>query len=265
MSNAEKLTELKETAVTCWAMLEYIHDRANVITESTDAMAIETSNWIDDIGDTTVHELLDMVKMETARGWLDNLSMMAQDAGAPRDEANIRAAEFMNRTFGTVTPIREDGPQYPEMDFDVDTLFPEIFDVDKLYPLVDKIEINRMYGQPTNQPEVIKVIDINTPSLGGWYYNMDMLHTIKENFDNDIGPYYVDSKPDETLCSLGDVSYVITEMLVTASSLLITVERIRIDAPDITDVIFTPAGSGTVLSDGTITDYVFHKFSYIKK
>jgi hypothetical protein len=268
MSNAEKLTELKETAVTCWAMLEYIHDRANVITESTDAMAIETSNWIDDIGDTTVHELLDMVKMETARGWLDNLSMMAQDAGAPRDEANIRAAEFMNRTFGTVTPIREDGPQYPEIDFDVDNFYPEKLTVHDLGRLADKVAINRTYGQIANHinrhTDQIILADINVPSVGGWMYSMDVLQSIKKKFDL-YSLVYIDNKVDESKIDLSSVGYIINDMTMTASSLIIDVSRLDTRLPVPSDVKFIPIGTGVIDSVGNVTDYTFCKVCYEEK
>lgn len=35
-----------------------------------------------------------------ARSWHANLSMMAQDAGADRKQANERACDFMNNAFG---------------------------------------------------------------------------------------------------------------------------------------------------------------------
>lgn len=38
-----------------------------------------------------------------ARSWHANIAMVAQDAGAPHHESNVRAADFMKRVFGVDT------------------------------------------------------------------------------------------------------------------------------------------------------------------
>jgi len=45
-----------------------------------------------------------------AWSWHCNLAMMAYDAGAPHDDANVRAADFMKYCFGVSTRN-----QYDEM------------------------------------------------------------------------------------------------------------------------------------------------------